>query len=182
MLPAETLALAQSGAVAGLCPITESNLGDGIFDGARYQSQQGNWGVGSDSNIRISLSEELRTLEYSQRLRDHRRAIYATEEHSTGRRLYQQAVAGGARALQRNSGAIAPGRQADLLALDKDATALMPVKHDAWLDAWLFAADDSLVTDVWVSGEHVVSQGRHQSREVLESRYRQVMKTLTSRL
>ena len=84
MLPEETLGLARTGAVAGLCPITESSLGDGIFDGVRYLEAGGRFGVGSDSNIRISLSEELRTLEYSQRLRDKSRAAVATPQKSTG--------------------------------------------------------------------------------------------------
>jgi formimidoylglutamate deiminase len=118
MLPEETARLAATGAVAGLCPITEASLGDGIFDGVRYLAAGGRFGVGSDSNIRISLSEELRSLEYSQRLRDRGRAMLAEPERSTGRVLFDGAVAGGAQAAGRASGAIAPGRWADLVALD----------------------------------------------------------------
>jgi formimidoylglutamate deiminase len=88
MLPHETEGLARSGAVAGLCPITESSLGDGIFDGVRWFEAGGAIAVGSDSNIRISLSEELRTLDHSQRLRDHSRAALASVDKSTGRRLF----------------------------------------------------------------------------------------------
>ena len=109
MVAGETTGLAKSGAVAGLCPITESNLGDGIFDGKNYQTANGAWGIGTDSNIRIALGEELRTLEYSQRLRDHARAVYATPQQSTGRVLYESALHGGAQALQRNTGCIAVG-------------------------------------------------------------------------
>jgi formimidoylglutamate deiminase len=109
MLPHETEGLARSGAVAGLCPITESSLGDGIFDGVRWLGAGGSIAVGSDSNIRISLSEELRTLDYSQRLRDHSRAALATPEHSTGRRLFD-AVNDGGRSLQ--AATMAPSRWA----------------------------------------------------------------------
>jgi len=98
MLDHETTGLAQTGAVAGLCPITESSLGDGIFDGVNYLNHNGRIGIGSDSNIRISLSEELRTLDYSQRLRDHSRAALATAEQSTGRRIFEEVVRGGAQA------------------------------------------------------------------------------------
>ena len=114
----ETIALAATGAVAGLCPITESSLGDGIFDGVRWLDAQGKLAIGSDSNIRISLSEELRTLDYSQRLRDRSRAALATAEHTTGRRLFNAACAGGAQAAGRKSGHIAEGYLADLMALD----------------------------------------------------------------
>ena len=89
MTTQETVRLAQSGAVAGLCPITESNLGDGIFDAVRWTDSGGEIAVGSDSNIRIALSEELRTLEYSQRLRDGARATLASIEYSTGRRMFE---------------------------------------------------------------------------------------------
>ncbi|MBX2886487.1 MAG: formimidoylglutamate deiminase [Granulosicoccus sp.] len=182
MLPDETLALAKSGAVAGLCPITESNLGDGIFDGASFHTHQGHFGIGTDSNIRISLSEELRTLEYSQRLRDRSRAIYADTDRSTGRVLFESALAGGAQALQRASGAIKVGNFADLLTLNKAATPFAAVSHDGWLDAWIFAADDSLVSDVWSAGRHVVKAGRHCRRDEIEQRYVKVLNALTASL
>ena len=109
MTDAETVALAQTGAVAGLCPITESSLGDGIFNATGFVSHGGHFGIGSDSNIRISLSEELRTLEYSQRLRDRHRAILSDAARSTGRLLFDQTARGGAQALGRLSGQIAVG-------------------------------------------------------------------------
>ena len=178
MLPAETESLAATGAVAGLCPITESSLGDGIFDGMRYRDAGGRWGVGTDSNIRISLSEELRTLEYSQRLRDRARSLYAEAGRSTGRVLFETALSGGAQALQRRSGAIAVGHYADLLALDTNAVDLATVSGDGWLDAWVFASDDSLVSDVWSAGRHVVTEGRHRQHREIESRYRQALASL----
>ena len=129
MTPAETAGMARSGAVAGLCPITEANLGDGIFDGATYLASGGALGaggalgVGSDSNVRIALAEELRTLEYGQRLRDRSRAVLAGDG-STGRTLYDAACRGGAQAQGREAGVIRTGAWADLVALDGDSLAL----------------------------------------------------------
>ncbi|WP_102223518.1 formimidoylglutamate deiminase [Acidimangrovimonas sediminis] len=182
MEPAETHALAATGAVAGLCPITEANLGDGIFDGVRYLDKGGRFGIGSDSNIRISLSEELRQLEYSQRLRDRGRAVLATPDRSTGRVLYEGAVAGGAQAAGRASGAIAPGMWADLVALDAAQTDLIARQGDGILDAWIFAGDDRFVTDTWAAGRHVVSEGRHRHHDTIAGRYRRVMAALGDRL
>ena len=182
MMPEETLALAASGVTVGLCPITESSLGDGIFDGMRYLEAGGNLGIGSDSNIRISLSEELRTLEYSQRLRDRKRAMFANPGQSTGRVLYEQALAGGARSLQRHCGAIEAGYLADLVALDSDSLGLAYSKDDGWLDAWIFAADDSVVSSVWSAGRHVVRDGRHCQRDAIEQAYRRTLQRLTQHL
>ena len=174
----ETIGLANSGAVAGLCPITESSLGDGIFDGVNYLNAGGRIAIGSDSNVRISLSEELRTLDYSQRLRDHSRAALATEQHSTGRRIFDATVKGGAQAADRNSGSIAVGQWADLLALDGEHQDLEGVMGDTVLDAYIFAGDDRMVSDVWSAGRHRVSNGQHVDREAIVQRYRGVMKTL----
>ncbi|PTE21466.1 formimidoylglutamate deiminase [Cereibacter changlensis JA139] len=178
MLPAETEALARSGAVAGLCPITEANLGDGIFDGVRWLAAGGRFGVGSDSNVRIALAEELRLLEYSQRLRDRGRAMLAEPERSTGRLLYESVLAGGAQAAGRRSGAIRVGDWADLLALDTRAVDLEGRQGDALLDAWIFAGDDRMVSEVWSAGRPVVSGGRHVGREGIEARYRRAMARL----
>jgi formimidoylglutamate deiminase len=178
MEPDETLALAATGAVAGLCPITESSLGDGIFDGLRWTGAGGRFGIGSDSNIRISLSEELRTLEYSQRLRDHSRAALARGDASTGRVLFEGAVAGGAQAAGRASGAIAPGLWADLLALDMDAVDLAGRQGDLALDCWVFAGDDRMVSDVWSAGRHLVQRGRHIAQDRITADYRATMARL----
>ncbi|WP_417274396.1 formimidoylglutamate deiminase [Celeribacter halophilus] len=178
MLPAETEALAATGAVAGLCPITESSLGDGIFDGARWRTAGGVFGVGSDSNIRISLTEELRTLEYSQRLRDRRRAVLADADRSTGRVLFQGAVEGGAQAAGRETGAIATGLWADLLALDDLGPDGCAKAGDGLLDTWIFARDDRSVRDVWSAGRHMVQDGRHIERDAIVPAYAQVMERL----
>ncbi len=182
MSPEETETLARSCAVAGLCPITESNLGDGIFDGARFLSAGGAIGIGSDSNIRISLSEELRTLEYSQRLRDRARVVLADDEGSVGRRLYEAVCAGGAQAAGRACGAIATGNWADLVALDGAALLMEGAAGDQILDLWLFAGDDRLVREVWSAGRHVVRQGVHRDRAIVEAQYRHVMRRLRDRL
>lgn len=167
----ETEALAKSGAVAGLCPITESSLGDGIFDGVRWLAAGGKIAVGSDSNIRISLSEELRTLDYSQRLRDHSRAALATPEHSTGRRIFDEVVSGGAIASGRGTGGIVAGGWADLMTLDADAVHLCGREGDEILDSFIFTGDDSLVTNVWSAGRHVVRDGKHVKHDEITRKY-----------
>ncbi|GAA0777605.1 formimidoylglutamate deiminase [Roseibium denhamense] len=182
MKPEETRGLAATGAVAGLCPITESSLGDGIFDGVRYLEAGGKFGVGSDSNIRISLSEELRTLEYSQRLRDKCRASVATPDKSTGRVLFDGAVSGSAQACGRKSGQIASGCFADLVALDAVTIDLEGRAGDEILDAYIFAGDDRMVQDVWSAGRHVVTGGTHVEGDEIRARYRSTMSALRARL
>lgn len=182
MTAAETQGLAASGAVAGLCPITEASLGDGIFEGAAFLAAGGRFGVGSDSNIRISLSEELRTLEYAQRLRDRARAVLARTDASTGRVLYETAAKGGAQAAGREAGAIAPGLWADLVALDADSIDLTGLRDDTLLDSFLFAGDDGLVRDVWSAGRRVVTGGRHHARQEISDSYRAVLSRLRGQL
>ena len=178
MLPDETIALAATGAVAGLCPITEASLGDGIFDGERWLSKAGNIAIGSDSNIRISLTEELCQLEYSQRLRDQNRAVLAKPGGSTARRLYDAALTGGAQAMGRKSGAIATGYYGDLVALNGDATDMIGRQGDTVLDTWIFATGDNLVCDVWSAGRHLVQNGHHISRDKITNAYRACLSRL----
>ncbi len=182
MMPHETTALAQTGAIAGLCPITESSLGDGIFDGVRWMNNAGRIAIGSDSNIRISLSEELRTLDYSQRLRDHSRAALATPDHATGRRLYDAICEGGAHAAGRDTGQIAPGKWADLTALDADHIDLADQTGDTLLDCFIFAGDDHMIRDVWSAGRHMVQQGKHIHRDQITKAYRTALKPLRDSL
>ncbi len=178
MQPHETVALAQTGVVAGLCPITESSLGDGIFDAVRWFDAGGHVAIGSDSNIRIALAEELRTLEYSQRLRDRSRAALATETASTGRRLFEAAARGGALAAGRESGAIRVGLLADLMALDAGHIDLAGRRGDTCLDSYVFAGDDRMVLDVWSAGRHMVRHGRHVRRAAILAAYRAAMHDL----
>lgn len=174
MLPHETAGLAGSGAVAGLCPITEASLGDGIFDGVHWFGHGGAVSLGSDSNIRIALAEELRLLDYAQRLRDHSRAALATPDRSTGRRLFDAAVAGGARSAGRDSGAIRSGLLADLMALDATHIDLEGRAGDMVLDSYVFAGDDRMVTDVFAAGRHMVRDGAHIRRDAIIADWRRV--------
>lgn len=182
MTPDETIALARSGAVAGLCPITESSLGDGIFDAVRWLAHDGAMAIGSDSNIRIALSEELRTLDYSQRLRDGTRTAFATPEKSTGRRLFDAMLTGGAQAAGRDAGRIAVGAWADIMTLDTASEHLCARTGDTALDAWIFAGDDRLVRDVWSAGRHMVGHGQHIARDRIVAAYKQTLDELKDAL
>lgn len=172
--------LAASHAVAGLCPITEANLGDGIFNAVTFTEHGGKLAIGSDSNVRIALAEELRLLEYSQRLHHRARVQLTDDDLSCGRFLYEQANRGGAQALARDAGRIEVGALADLVALDGEHTALRNRHGDELLDAWIFAADDRLVTDVWSAGRHVVQEGRHIRRDAISRAFNTVMDNLMS--
>jgi formimidoylglutamate deiminase len=179
-MPDETRALAASGAVAGLCPLTEASLGDGIFDGGHFIERGGCFGVGTDSNIQIEAAAELRQLEYTQRLRDHRRNVLARfEGESTGSRLYSTALTGGAQALGRDIGAIETGRRADIVVLDPDHPDLA-TGADAWLDAYVFVGGRALIKTVMVGGETVVEDGRHEHRDAITARYRKVVARLAA--
>ncbi len=181
MTPSETTALARTGAVAGLCAITEANLGDGIFDSPGWLAAGGAFGVGTDSNVRISAPEELRLLEYSQRL-DHKARAVMADARSTGRFLWEGALKGGAQAAGRASGRIEAGQWADLLALDTGDLRLEGFEGDALLDSFLFAGRDGLVTDLWSAGRHIVREGRHIAREATATRFRSTMRRLREAL
>ncbi len=163
MEPAETAGLARSGAVAGLCPTTEANLGDGLFDGPRYWTAGGLWGIGSDSHVSHSPIEELRLLEYGQRLHARRRNVLRGAGPAIGAALYGGALAGGARALGRPVGRLAPGCRADLLVLDPQTPALVGLSGDTLLDALVFAGNRNPVRDVAVGGRWVVREGHHRA-------------------
>ena len=178
MTEAETKRLAQTGAVAGLCPITEANLGDGPFNGPGWLRAGGQFGIGSDSNVRISLTEELRTLEYSQRLRDIRRNIMVEPAGSVGQSLYLGAATGGAQALGRKSGQIAPGYLADLVAIDLTHPSLCALRPAQILDGLVFAAPDTVVTDLWSAGRHQVRQGRHIDHDSIVKSWRRAVTAL----
>lgn len=182
MTPGETIRLAQSGVVAGLCPLTEASLGDGVFDGVHWLEAGGSVAIGSDSNIRISLPEELRQLETTQRLRDLCRAALAGPGASTGRRLMDAAAHGGAVASGRGAGRIAEGEWADLLALDTTHVDLEGLSGDTLLDAFVVAGDRSMVRHVWSGGRHLVRDGRHTRREAIESAYRRAIGDLRADL
>ena len=175
----ETRALAATGAVAGLCPITESSLGDGIFNGVDYLGHQGRIGFGSDSNVHIAYFDELKTLEYSQRLRDRSRAALATAAQSTGRVLVEAAALGGAQAAGRAGGAIAAGQWADLVGVSTDNAWLCNRKGDTVLDSLVFGGHgQACVQDVWSAGRHVVKDGQHAKRAETAARFQSVVERL----
>lgn len=178
MTPAETRALARTGAVTGLCPITEASLGDGIFDAPGYLKAGGGFGIGSDSNIRISLAEELRSLDYSQRLRDRSRAALATADRSTGRRLLEDAAKGGAQAMARGKGQIAVGEYADLAGLSPAHTDLIGKSGDQILDTLMVTGDKGMIRDLWCAGRHMVRAGRHIHRAAITRAYRATLNRL----
>jgi formimidoylglutamate deiminase len=175
---AELLAVAGSGAVVGLCPITEANLGDGIFPAAAFIKAGGSFGIGSDSNVRIDMSEELRLLEYGQRLTGHARNVLANDRlGSTGQAIYAAAATGGAQALG-IAGGLAVGNAADIVSLDAHHPSLLERQGGALLDAFVFAAGKDAIDCVWRRGERLVSGGRHKSRDPIETRYRAVLREL----
>ncbi len=182
MTQTETITLAQSGAVAGLCPITEANLGDGPFNGPNYLSHDGTFGIGSDSNVHISLTEELRTLEYSQRLRDLHRNVMVKKTGSVGQTLYLGAAKGGAQALGRKAGVIATGQLADLVAIDSTDPYLCALPEMHLFDGLCFAANDRVVTDLWSAGRHMVQSGRHVAQAEITQNYRKAIADLTNNL
>ena len=172
MTPGETEALARSGAVAGLCPLTEASLGDGVFDGARYLAANGRFGIGTDSNIQIDLAAELRQLEYGERLAHRARNVLARHDGcSVGRMLFDTVLAAGTQACARPVGAIAAGRRADLVLLDTEQPDLAVARDDQWLDSWIFVIGRAAVKQVLVGGETVVSDGRHKNRDAVARRY-----------
>ena len=176
--PAETRRLAASGAVAGLCPVTEANLGDGVFPTPAYLEANGALGVGSDSNILISPAEELRMLEYAQRLHLRSRNVLAsTERRSTGRRLFEAALAGGSRALGGDA-TLKVGAPADLLTLDGNHPALAGRRADELLDSWIFAGRGGVIDCVWRHGRKVVASGQHIARARITTLYRQTLSKL----
>lgn len=169
---AETDALAASGAVAGLCPVTEANLGDGIFPAIRYLDAGGRIATGTDSNILIDPAQELRALEYSQRLSRRARNMLASDRQpSVGRRLFDAALSGGAQATGAKQG-LAAGMAADIVTLDADHPALHGRQGDLILDSWIFAGGANCVDTVWRGGRRFVSSGVHKDRETVRRRYR----------
>ena len=169
---------AASGAVAGLCPVTEANLGDGFFEAEHWLQNGGSMGVGTDSNIQVSVIDELRLLEYGSRLRNKSRNVLSSNGQSCGRSLYGHALKGGTAALGHHCGRIEAGFRADLVELDSSHPFLQDRKGDQHIDSWIFSGDPSMVRSVWVSGKKVVQESRHILKSELEKPFRQAMKAL----
>jgi formimidoylglutamate deiminase len=176
---AEIRSVADSGAVAGLCPVTEANLGDGTFNAPEFIDRGGIFGIGSDSNVLIGLTEELRQLEYSQRLGLNARNVMASDTiASTGRALFTGALRGGSQALGVTKAGLAEGALADIVSLDAGHVALAGRSGDAILDSWIFGAGCDLVDCVWACGRKVVQNGRHHSRTPVALRFRRTIEGL----
>lgn len=182
MTAEETVRLARTGAVAGLCPITEADLGDGFFNAAPFLAEAGRIGLGSDSNVEITAAGEVRLLEYGQRLlHRERNALAGGPDRSTGTTLLEAALAGGAQALDRAMGAFDVGRRADIVVLDLEHPALAGRAPDAVVDCWIFAAASNPVRDVYVAGRKVIDNGRHVSEDRILRRYLDTLKSLGDR-
>jgi formimidoylglutamate deiminase len=177
MTQVETQRLARSGAVVGLCPISEANLGDGFFPTLEFLAAHGAFGIGTDSNVAISVTDELRMLEYGQRLQLRARNLLSTADKSSGRVLYETALRAGAQALGAPA-AIELGAPADLIALDADHPSCLGRSRDQLLDSWIFAASHGCIDRVWRGGVQLVSQGRHRDRDAIGARYRRVLEGL----
>jgi formimidoylglutamate deiminase len=174
----ETEGLAKAQAVAGLCPVTEANLGDGIFNAAAFVGCGGHFAIGSDSNVRIGVADELRQLEYAQRLFHRARNVMAVAGGSTGRALFDGAIYGGAMALQVEGGGLAPGASANLITLDAAHPGFAGCSDDGFLDAWIFGAAREAIDCVWAHGRKLVAGGRHRDRDGILARFRAVMDDL----
>jgi formiminoglutamate deiminase len=173
---AERCGIASRGAVVGLCPITEANLGDGVFDTRVFQSAGGQFGVGTDSNVLIDAAAELRQLEYTQRLTNRGRNILASGPHfSTGRTLFEAAYRAGSRALGVPGGGLAAGHSADIVTLASDHPALVARVDDRLIDSWIFATRHGGIDRVWARGHQVVVSGRHAARDTFERRFRSTL-------
>ena len=175
----EVKQLAQSGAVVALCPTTEANLGGGIFPLTDYFQQGGIFSIGSGSNVTISMQQELRWLEYGQRLqRQERKIIQSLEIPSVGGMLLEQATKGGAQATGRKTGRIEAGYRADLVVLDTDLASMTQKVRDHVLDAAIFAANHNPVKDVMSGGKWVVRDHQHRREEQVLGKYRDVIRKL----
>ncbi len=172
LTPAEIKRLGHSGATVALCPTTEANLGDGLFPLRAYLEAGGRWGIGSDSHISVSPVEELRWLEYGQRLATrHRNIAVRADSSSVGETLLRGALA----SAPQSTGFT---HNDDHLLLDADAPILAGARVDDVVDRWLFSGNRPLLRETHVDGQRVVADGAHREREAIAGRYRRVMPAL----
>jgi len=177
----EATELAKSGAVIGLCPITEANLGDGIFNGKTWLEAGGRFGIGTDSNVSISLFGELKMLEYSQRLKQKSRLAMKTGiDLSIGRELFDGILEGGAMSSGRKCGLIKESYWADILALDLTSMHYSHLKDDEKLNYIIFSESSNVIDSVFSAGRHVVNSGQHFRRKDIESAYKKALKQISN--
>jgi formimidoylglutamate deiminase len=181
MTDEEVSAFAKTGAVAGLCPVTEASLGDGIFPAREFLDAGGLFGVGTDSNVLVGVADELRQLEYGQRLKHRARNVLSGGAgRSTGRTLFDDALAGGARALAQTTAGLAPGARADIVTLEAAHPSLAGRSRDAVIDGWIFAAASGAIDCVWAGGNKVVEGGRHRLRAKARERFNASVRRLVA--
>ena len=181
----EVANVADSNAVVSICTTTEGNLGDGFFPMMAYKNLKGRWSVGSDSHISINACEELRWLEYQQRLQHQSRTLLTKAEHSSnGLWLWQEAVKGGAQSLAQNSGKLEESYSADWIELDMDSLPLLGKKHDQIIDSFIFNQQlfSNTIKSVWVKGKKWVENNTHIEQQKIEQEFSAVIKRLTSEL
>ena len=174
----ELRGIAAANATVVVAPTTETNLGDGLIDAITFIELGGRLGIGTDAHVRIDAAEELRWLEYGQRLRRGARTLLAEPGGSTGNRLLRVAAQGAQASMERNAGSLMPGMRADIVALDANHPLLASRSGDQCLDAWIFSGDSRLVRDVWVGGRRVVADGVHRSRERICRRFERALAEL----
>jgi formimidoylglutamate deiminase len=175
----EMRAAAKAGATIGLCPMTEANLGDGIFDFIPWFESRGAWGIGGDSHVSVSPFEELRALEYSQRLRMRVRVVASDEgAPDVAANLWSAAARGGAQAVAQPVGALAPGRRADLVILDRAAVDFEGLVASTQLAVAMFSGNSNRVRDVYVGGRPVVEDGRHEMQDEAAAAFRASLRRL----
>ena len=175
----ELQSIAKRGASVALCPTTEANLGDGLFDLAEFLAARGTFAIGSDSHISISPVEELRWLEYQARLLRRERNVLATTEESSGARLWRAACIGGAQACGRPVGELREGARADIVVLDLESPALCGRSGDALIDSFVFAGQPNPVRDVMAGGRWVVQDGQHFAEIPIAAGYRRAIRVLS---
>jgi len=181
MTDQEISAFARTGAVAGLCPVTEASLGDGIFPAREFLNAGGMFGLGTDSNVLVGVTDELRQLEYGQRLKHRARNVLSGGAgRSTGRTLFDDALAGGARALAQPTVGLTPGARADIVTLDATHPSLAGRARDALIDGWIFAAGHGAIDCVWAGGNKVVEGGQHQLRQSARERFNAAVRRLVA--
>lgn len=181
MTDAEVTAFAKTGAVAGLCPITEASLGDGIFPAREFLAAGGAFGVGTDSNVLVGIADELRQLEYGQRLKHRERNVLSGGAgRSTGRTLVDHALAGGGQAMAQATVGLTPGARADIVTLDAAHPSLAGRSGDAAIDGWIFAAGGGAIDCVWAGGNKLVEGGRHRLRQTARERFNAAVRRLVA--
>lgn len=177
----EIAAFAKTGAVAGLCPITEASLGDGIFPAREFLAAGGSFGVGTDSNVLVGAADELRQLEYGQRIKHRQRNVLSSGAgRSTGRTLFDHALTGGAQALAQRTVGLTPGARADIITLDASHPSLSGRAGDTIIDGWIFAAGSGAIDCVWAGGNKVVEGGRHRLRQAARERFNASVRRLVA--